>query len=161
MQKLSYLLVLLIVGLSGCNSTDIIQPNKQLNLDIIAIDQYLADNNVPNVIAHPSGLRYQILEEGTGTKPEVYHYVRVKYKGMLMNEEATVFDQSPETNPPYSTFQLSGVIQGWQIGLRQLPEGTKAILYIPSALAYGKQVSSNIPANSNLMFEVELLDVIE
>jgi FKBP-type peptidyl-prolyl cis-trans isomerase len=159
MKKLTYTFFLLVL-LAGCNSSDIIQPNKQLDADIVAIDQYLDDNDI-DAVKHSSGIRYRILEEGTGTKPEIYHYVRVKYKGMLMNEEMTVFDESPTTDPPYSTFILSGVIQGWQIGIKLLPEGSKAVLYIPSALAYGKAASPSIPANSNLIFEVELLDVIE
>ena len=161
MKKLIYVFFLLVLVLAGCSSTDIIDPNKQLDADTAAIDQYLTDHGITDVIVHSSGLRYQLIKEGTGTKPEVYHYVRVKYKGMLMDEEMTVFDESPTTDPPYSTFQLSGVIQGWQIGLKLLPEGSKAVLYIPSSLAYGKTATSKIPANSNLIFEVELLDVIE
>lgn len=161
MKKLSYLFFLLVFGvIAGCSEPDITDPETQLNADIAAIDQYLMDNEIDATV-HSSGIRYRFIEEGTGTKPEVYHYIRVKYKGMLMDEEGTVFDESPTTNPPYSTFLLSGVIQGWQIGLKLMPEGSKAVLYIPSSLAYGKQVSSNIPAYSNLMFEVELLDVIE
>lgn len=161
MKKLSYLIFLFALGMAGCSSTDIIQPDKQLNIDIAAIDQYLMDNDIGDAIAHSSGVRYRIIEEGTGTKPQVYHYIRVKYKGMLMDEDMTVFDESPTSEPPYSTFLLSGVIQGWQIGLKLMSEGSKAVLYIPSSLAYGKVASTNIPANSNLIFEVELLDVIE
>ncbi len=160
MKKLIYTFILLALVFAGCSSTDIIQPNKQLEIDKEVIRKYLDENEI-EAVEHSSGLFYQILEEGTGTKPEIYHYVRVKYKGMLMNEEMTVFDESPTTDPPYSTFLLSGVIKGWQVGLKLMPEGTKAVLYIPSSLAYGKIASANIPANSNLIFEVELLDVIE
>ena len=159
MKATLFSIVLISVGiLMGCGSDEIINPDKQLNIDIAAIDQYLEDNNITDAIAHSSGLRYRFVEAGTGTKPQIYHYIRVKYQGSLMSD-GTVFDESAEGK--YATFAVSGVIEGWQIGLRLMPEGTKAILYIPSSLAYGKIARTEIPANSNLIFEVELIDVIE
>ena len=153
--------MLLALSIVGCNESAIINPDIQLNADKEAIRQFLEDNDITDYVEHSSGVFYRFIKEGTGTKPELYHYVRVKYKGSLMDEDRTVFDESPTTDPPYSTFILSGVIAGWQIGLKLMPEGSKAVLYIPSSLAYGKVSSANIPANSNLEFEVELLDVIE
>lgn len=156
--KLFSILIISSVFFVGCGTDEIIDPDKQLNIDIAAIDQYLVDNNITDAVEHSSGLRYRFIETGTGNKPQAYHYIRVKYKGSLMSD-GTVFDESEEGK--YVTFAVSGVIQGWQIGLKLMPEGTSAILYIPSSLAYGKVARTGIPANSNLIFEVELVDVIE
>ncbi len=145
--------------IGGCGGNDIINPNKQLDIDTAIIDQYILDNNITGVLTHSSGLRYKFIEEGTGTKPQLYHYIRVKYKGSLMSD-GSVFDETA-AGKSYSTFLLSGTVQGWQIGLPLIPEGSSAVLYIPSSLAYGSFAREGIPANSNLIFEVDLIDVIE
>jgi FKBP-type peptidyl-prolyl cis-trans isomerase FkpA len=85
--------------------------------------------------------------------------VTVKYTGKFLNEgvapaNSDIFDQA--TTPV--TFDLAALIAGWQIGFQLLPKGSKATLYIPSGLAYGKGGNS-IPGNANLFFEVELIDV--
>lgn len=132
----------------------------QLQKDIEAIDAWL-DINKPTALTHSSGLRYAITTLGTGVKPKLTNKVVVKYSGKFIKENvaaanSTVFDQASTA----TTLTLSQLIEGWQIGIQLLPKGTKATLYIPSGLAYGKKgTGSAIPANSNLFFDVELVDV--
>ncbi|HWA36073.1 MAG TPA: FKBP-type peptidyl-prolyl cis-trans isomerase [Cyclobacteriaceae bacterium] len=126
---------------------------EQMALDSAAIDAYLATNNIKAEKA-TKGLRYVITKLGNGPRPSLESTVKVNYKGSLL-ENGTVFDQS---QAPIE-FPLANLIQGWQIGFQLLPKGSKATLYIPSTLGYGQNGSPPvIPANANLVFEVELID---
>jgi len=126
---------------------------EQMALDSAAIDTYLASNNI-KAEKGTKGLRYVITKLGNGPKPSLESTVKVNYKGSLL-ENGTVFDQS---QAPIE-FPLANLIQGWQIGFQLLPKGSKATLYIPSTLGYGQNGSPPvIPANANLVFEVELID---
>ena len=106
-------------------------------------------------------MRYVITTAGTGAKPALTNSVVVKYSGKFLNDGVTLaksveFDGSTTA----VTFKLSSLIVGWKIGFQLLPKGSKATLYIPSGLAYGKNgAGSSIPANANLFFDVELIDV--
>ncbi len=126
---------------------------EQVAIDSVAIDSYLAANNI-KAEKGSRGLRYVITKMGSGQKPSLESTVKVNYKGMLL-DNGSVFDQS---QAPIE-FPLSNLIQGWQIGFQLLPKGSKATLYIPSTLGYGQNGSPPvIPANANLIFDVELID---
>lgn len=126
---------------------------EQLTKDIGIIDKYLADNNI-DALEDPSGLRYVITTEGTGPKPKLSNTVVVKYTGTFL--DGTFFDGTTTTP---ATFPLANLIAGWQIGFQLLPEGSTAVLYVPSGLGYGKKGGGPIPPNTNLIFEVELIQV--
>lgn len=106
----------------------------------------------------PSGLQIETLAEGTGDSPEASDQVSVHYTGTLV--DGTVFDSSRERGQP-ATFPVSGVIPGFAEGLRQLKEGGRAKLYIPPSIGYGERGGGPIPPNATLIFDVELLDVID
>lgn len=109
------------------------------------------------VMTTESGLQYKILTQGDGAKPAPTDTVKVHYRGTLI--DGTEFDSSFKHGQP-ATFPLNGVIPGWTEGLQLLTKGTKAELYIPSALAYGPGgMGQAIGPNSTLVFEVELLDI--
>lgn len=105
-----------------------------------------------------SGLQIERLAEGTGDTPDETDQVSVHYTGTLI--DGTVFDSSRERGEP-AVFPLSGVIDGFREGLRQLKEGGRAKLYIPPAIGYGERGGGPIPPNATLIFDVELLDVID
>jgi len=106
-----------------------------------------------------SGLRYQIINEGSGPYPKKGQNISVHYKGSLVN--GNVFDSSYKRKEPIEFPVGAGhVIEGWDEGLLLLKEGTKAQFVIPSNLAYGDQeVGGVIPANSILIFDLELMKV--
>ncbi len=107
----------------------------------------------------PSGLRYKILQEGTGAKAEKGKTVSVHYKGQLL--DGTVFDSSYTRKQPID-FQLGvgQVIAGWDEGIQLLKIGDKARFVIPSNLAYGSQGAGGvIPPDATLIFDVELMNV--
>lgn len=105
----------------------------------------------------PSGLQYEVLQEGTGKQPVATDSVTVHYTGKLI--DGTVFDSSVERGAP-ATFGVTQVIPGWVEALQLMKEGAKWRLFIPSQLAYGPNGAGNIIGpNSTLIFDVELIKV--
>ncbi|ELY3760570.1 FKBP-type peptidyl-prolyl cis-trans isomerase [Cronobacter universalis] len=103
-----------------------------------------------------TGLLYKVEKEGTGAAPKESDTVVVNYKGTLIDGQE--FDNSYKRGEPLS-FRLDGVIPGWTEGLKNIKKGGKIKLIIPPELAYGKNGVPGIPANSTLVFDVELLDI--
>lgn len=105
-----------------------------------------------------SGLQYEVVKKAEGAQPKVSDVVSVHYQGTLV--DGSVFDSSIERGEPVE-FPVGGVIPGWVEGLQLMKVGEKYKFYIPSELAYGAQSPTPaIPANSTLVFEVELLDIV-
>lgn len=112
----------------------------------------------PGVVTLPSGLQYEIINEGTGKKPAASNQVKCHYEGTLT--DGTLFDSSIKRGEP-AVFGVNQVIPGWVEALQLMPEGSKWKLYIPSDLAYGARGAGEmIPPHSTLVFEVELLEVL-
>lgn len=112
------------------------------------------------VITTASGLQYRVLSSGPadGISPTFFDSVLVHYHGTLT--DGTVFDSSIERGQP-ATFGVGQVIPGWTEALKLMKPGDKWLLQIPSQLAYGSQaVGGKIPPNSDLIFRVELLQVL-
>ncbi|QDU35750.1 FKBP-type 22 kDa peptidyl-prolyl cis-trans isomerase [Maioricimonas rarisocia] len=121
-------------------------------------DEEPATENAGEFKTTDSGLKYRILEEGTGTKPTSADTVKCHYRGWL--DDGTEFDSSYQRGEP-ATFPLGGVIPGWTEGLQLVSEGGKIELEIPSELGYGQRGAPPvIPPGATLHFEVELLEVL-
>jgi len=104
-----------------------------------------------------SGLQYEVIKSAEGPQPTADDIVTVHYEGTLT--DGTVFHSSIKRGTPID-LPVGGVIPGWVEGLQLMHVGEKYKLYIPSDLAYGEQSPSPlIPANSVLVFELELLDI--
>lgn len=102
------------------------------------------------------GVYYYLLKEGTGDYVSVTDTVTVFYKGSLM-KDGSIFDQ---TKDQPATFPLRRLIRGWQVGLQMCRIGGKIRLYIPSGLGYSiRSRSKDIPPNSVLVFDIEVLSV--
>lgn len=105
----------------------------------------------------PSGLQYEVLEEGEGASPKAGDTVKVHYTGKLI--DGTVFDSSVDRGEP-ATFGVTQVIPGWVEALQLMKPGAKWRLFIPSQLAYGPQGAGGvIGPNQTLIFDVELIEV--
>ncbi len=112
----------------------------------------------PGVVTLPSGLQYEILQEGNGKKPEASDRVKCHYEGTLI--DGTLFDSSIKRGEP-AVFGVNQVIKGWVEALQLMTEGSKWRLFIPSELAYGAQQAGElIPPHSTLIFDVELIEVL-
>jgi FKBP-type peptidyl-prolyl cis-trans isomerase FkpA len=122
-------------------------------------EKFLAENkSKEGVKTTASGLQYKITKEGAGKSPAATDRVLVHYEGKLL--DGTVFDSSIKRGEPIA-FPLNRVIPGWTEGLQLIKEGGKAILYIPSKLAYGPGGTPGGPIgpNETLIFEVELIKI--
>ena len=106
-----------------------------------------------------SGLRYKIIQKGSGAQAEKGKSVSVHYEGSLDNGQ--VFDSSYRRKDPITfTLGIGQVIQGWDEGIALLKEGDKARFVIPSYLGYGERGAGGvIPPNATLVFDVELVKV--
>ena len=117
-------------------------------------------NPIPEekLITTESGLKYIITQQGQGEKAKVGDKVVVHYNGRLLND--TVFDSSVKRGQPF-TFALGQgqVIKGWDEAFQILGKGDKAVIILPPHIAYGAQSTGKIPANSTLIFDVELINI--
>jgi FKBP-type peptidyl-prolyl cis-trans isomerase len=122
-----------------------------------ASEAFLAENQKrPGVKTTASGLQYEVLVQGTGTRPTPNDTITAHYRGTLI--DGTEFDNSYKRGEPL-TLQLGSVIAGWIEGMQLMPTGSKYKLYIPYQLGYGMNTTGSIPGGSTLIFEVELLKV--
>ncbi|WP_137785861.1 FKBP-type peptidyl-prolyl cis-trans isomerase [Sphingomonas sp. 3P27F8] len=118
-------------------------------------DDFLARNaRQKGVMTTASGLQYQVLTPGAGAKPTDTDVVLVNYEGKLLN--GTTFDKSQQPTP----FPVTGVVPGFSEGLKLMPKGSKYRFWIKPSLGYKDKATGPIPANSVLVFDVELIDFL-
>lgn len=120
--------------------------------EIQAVESHINSKGI-DAIKHCSGVYYTLEVEGTGNAPTPCSNVLVKYKGY--RTDGYVFEH--KTSPV--AYSLSGLISGWRSVLPLVKAGGRIVLYIPPSLGYGSQDSPSIPANSIIIFEIDLLDV--
>ncbi len=120
---------------------------------------FLAENaKKPGVKTLPSGVQYQVIEEGKGTPPTLADKVKVHYEGHTIDGKK--FDSSYDRGEP-ATFALKGVIKGFGEALTRMKPGAKWKVFIPPELAYGKRGAGRvIGPNEALIFDLELLEVL-
>ena len=106
----------------------------------------------------PKGVLYKVLESGdpNGKTPMLRSVVSVHYTGKLIN--GRTFDDTRRDQCP-AAFRLYEVIEGWQIALSQMHPGDRWMIYIPAERGYGSQSDPDIPGNSTLIFDVQLLSI--
>jgi FKBP-type peptidyl-prolyl cis-trans isomerase len=104
------------------------------------------------------GVKMYFIEKGDGEIPsEPNQILKAHYHAML--EDGTVFESSFDRGIPLQ-FPLAGVIKGWQTGLMNTPVGSKIKLIIPPSAGFGSQTKPGIPANSTLVYDVHLLEIL-
>jgi FKBP-type peptidyl-prolyl cis-trans isomerase FkpA len=132
---------------------------KQASVDDENIQKYLKENNL-TAQKTESGLYYIITQKGSGPTPKAGQIVAVQYRGTTLDGKE--FDSSAKHGGTPFEFQVGQgqVIRGWDEGLMLLNKGSKAILLIPSVLAYGQQgAGADIPADASLRFDIEVVDI--
>lgn len=134
------------------------------NSDIVAVSEVevtqpvniTPQNSEEDFLTTPSGLRYFVIEEGDGKPPQIGDVVQVHY--IMKLEDGTQIDNSYARGEPFSfVLGTEEVIPGLDEGIALLKTGSKAILIIPPEIAYGQNGIGNIPSNSTLIIEVELV----
>jgi FKBP-type peptidyl-prolyl cis-trans isomerase len=129
---------------------------KEITENLVKASQFLADNaKKSGIVTLPDSIQYQIITEGKGPKPAETDTVIVNYTGTLIDK--TVFDSSSARKEP-TKFVIKDTIPGWVKVIPMMSKGSKWKVFIPPQLAYGERGPGNIPPNSLLIFEIELLD---
>ncbi|MDC3252863.1 FKBP-type peptidyl-prolyl cis-trans isomerase [Crocinitomicaceae bacterium] len=142
----------LALGLLACDKKS---AEEQATEDNTIILNYISEQNLV-AEATGSGLYVVIENEGNGTSCNSTSTVRVAYTGYFTH--GTQFDSSPAGG---IEFPLQNVITGWTEGIPYFKEGGTGKLLVPSALAYGTSGTTGIPPNTVLIFDIELIEVIE
>ncbi len=130
-----------------------ITAQERLAYEVSFIDEYLTENEIVANVDSISQIRYVIHDEGTGANPIQSSDITINYEGRVLNNNSA-FDTGSGV-----TFTLSGLIEGWKLGLPLIKEGGSITLYLPSAYGYGGQAVGAIPAHSILVFDIDLLEV--
>lgn len=130
---------------TNCDAPSTVAPEAE----VTTLSNYISANSI-TAVKDPRGFYYNLQIAG-GSKPDLCSTVKVNYQGSLTN--GSVFD-----NGNGATFPLTNLIPGWQMGIPLVGKTGKIILYLPPSLGYGSQAQQGIPANSILIFSIELLD---
>ncbi|MGR8921767.1 MAG: FKBP-type peptidyl-prolyl cis-trans isomerase [Gammaproteobacteria bacterium] len=133
---------------------------QQATENLAAGKAYMAENGAKEgVTTLPNGVQYQVLRQGDGAQPKPADKVRVHYTGTLI--DGREFDSSKRRGEP-AEFPINGVIQGWQDVLPLMRVGGRWRVTIPADRAYGVQgAGAAIGPNETLVFEIDLLDIVE
>lgn len=150
MKKTLLLLFITACLFSSCKK-DGFDPTKQAITDDAAIQTYLTAHPEIHATKDASGLYYEIVTQGAGDNPTSKSTVKITYTGKLLN--GTQFDANTGL-----TLALPNTISGWQIGVPLVKGGGRIILIIPSGLGYANTAKGSIPANSVLLFTIDLLN---
>ena len=154
MVKNILIALLLPVLIVGCGS-DELSFEEQLALDLSAIDNYLEENALDAEI-HESGIRFDETLQGNGRSPVVGEVAVVKYSLSILGNEEVVADS--EFGESFTIG--SGIPQALLFMLQEMQEGGKMTIYSPSVYGFGPSSNSVIPSNSNLVFDLELVQVV-
>ena len=120
-------------------------------------DDFLTRNaRARGVVTTPSGLQYKVLKPGApgAARPTDSDVALINYEGKLLN--GTVFDKSQQPIP----MPVAGVVPGFSEALKLMPKGSKYRVWIKPSLGYGAEDKGPIPANSTLVFEIDLIDFL-
>ncbi|MFN2424308.1 MAG: FKBP-type peptidyl-prolyl cis-trans isomerase [Cryomorphaceae bacterium] len=147
-------LLFLLVAFTSvhCNKDDDGENQSEIDEEIIL--KYIADNDLD---AEHIGDGLYFVDEipGNGPNPSPSNSVRVAYRGYFTDGQ--VFDESDSDG---IVFGLNQVIRGWTLGIPYFKQGGRGKLLIPSALAYGSTPRAGIPANSVLIFDIHLINIL-
>jgi FKBP-type peptidyl-prolyl cis-trans isomerase len=134
------------------------QQETQFNTEKSVISGTL--EGTPDLIEYPSGISMIHTQIGTGAAPGPYDRVEVKYKGRLLKDNTVFLEET--TSGPSDRFSSRAInyLHGLNLAFQQMQAGGKATVYIPATLGYGTVTGPGVPPNSNLVYEVELTNVI-
>ena len=135
------------------------EQQKAVVANLEATNAFLEQNkSKAGITVLDSGVQYQVIKEGSGPKPKVTDTVKVHYRGTLLDGKQ--FDSSYDRGEPIE-FALNQVIPGWSEAVQLMQVGSNWKIFIPPDLAYGENGQRGIPPNSLLIFEMELLEIVQ
>jgi FKBP-type peptidyl-prolyl cis-trans isomerase FkpA len=147
--------VIMLFFLGSCSKDEVPLPyDEQLAKDVLSIDTYLIAKGIAT-IKDPTGFRYVVSAKGNDNlKPVLVDSIRASYSITLLGGNTVLTNSN-------IAFLLNKLIKPWKTILPLYGEGAKITLYVPSGLAYGNYPTGPIPANSNLIFEMQIARVVK
>jgi FKBP-type peptidyl-prolyl cis-trans isomerase len=136
----------------SCQDEPVFDHYEQWQKEVKAIDNYLTTNGI-SAVEDARGIRMVIHHLGTGLPAAGFNKVDIDYVGKLFTNGSTFDDGNTKE-------LVTKYIQGWQIAMTTLPEGSEATVYIPSAYGYSNAQQGSIPPNSTLVFDLHFRDII-
>lgn len=122
-----------------------------------ANSKFMAENlTKQGIVELANGMQYKILKEGQGSVPTRDDKVVVNFSGMLV--DGTVFSNTYDKTPV--EFIVKNSLKGWQEAITRMPVGSEWIIYLPPALAYGVNGSNKVPPNSVVVYQIQLLEIL-
>lgn len=163
LKRFAVLLCVVLFAGAQVLAQNAVHDAAQRKIDEKKLQEYFLKNDL-HPKRGPGGMYYSITKEGTGRLVLIGERVKINYTGRLL--DGTVFDSNTDPafrhQEPFEVEVGAGrVIRGWEKGMQQLKKGSVATLYIPSIMGYGEEGAARIPANSILIFDVEVLDVMK
>lgn len=149
-----FILTCISLSFFGCNRQKFEKPPSPPKKDLKT-----STVNADGETVFANGLKWKDLKVGEGETLKQGERALVHYKGYL--SDGTEFDSSYSRNQPFEANLKGGVIQGWILGLPEMKAGGVRRLVIPPELGYGSMARPKIPANSTLIFEVKLIQVLK
>ena len=154
MKNIQIILFFVFLGFIAVRCTT---TQSQKEKDIAIIQEYIAANGLTDVQNSTTGLHYKIVDGGSGLRPVESSIITIKYHGHLVN--GTQFVTSDSLPDQVLKTRLNSLIYGLREGLPKILSGGKIKLLVPSSLGYGDSSLDKIPANSVLIFDIDLLKV--
>ncbi len=151
MKNFLFIACLLIMFLTGCSKHEMGCTPVKPETEEPQILNYIATDSI-HATKHSSGIYYEVINPGNGAVPPKGSTIIVGYVGKFLNNK--IYEQSTSY-----TNKLSGLMEGWQIGIPLIKKGGRIKLVIPSAYAYGCNGTGSVPPNSVLFFDINLIDV--
>ena len=143
----------------GGNDVEPYNPATQLTIDLATIDAYLDQEGINPSIDPQTNIRYIITRAGDGTGANIGDSVKVNY--VLYNLNGTLLDQNDPNNPFIFELGSRNIIAGFSRAVELLSTTGSGEFYIPSVYAYQNRGTGNIGPNESLLFEIELLEVLD
>jgi len=157
MKKICFVLLCCFALFCACNKTDTVPTgcvpvtDTAPPAEVAALQAYISSKGI-TALADGRGFFYAISKPGSDIKPTSCSNIKVTYTLRLSNGAEVEAGNGV-------SFNLGGLINGWREGIPLIGEGGSIVLYLPPSLGYGAQASGNVPANSILVFYIDLLDV--
>ncbi|MDO8639663.1 MAG: FKBP-type peptidyl-prolyl cis-trans isomerase [bacterium] len=148
--------VVVVYGVLGNSG----QKQETINMDFKKLNTNQQNQNIsPSPLANDiKELKIEDIKEGTGAAVKSGDTIKIHYLGTLTNGQK--FDSSYDRNQPFETqIGVGNVIKGWDLGVIGMKVDGKRKLTIPPDMGYGAQAMGSIPANSTLIFDLELLEI--
>lgn len=144
------------VWLKGIDLTNV--EKARFASDVQIIDEYLEDNSI-DAVEDTTGVRYVITQQGSGPAPTWYTKCKFAYSGKVLSSGVEFFSGTAQPTETFDS-RVIDYLHGIKVGLSKIGVGGKITVYVPSGLAFGNTSAGNVPTNANVIYQIELQEIV-